>query len=115
MYVDPEVILPEWLCFNQGSFPSTFQNKTNLRAIYLKGIGGDVSFKSADKFQYDALKFLVDNKSTTTGITVTVHATTYSYLDGSGTPTEQVGGTTAEWQALKTAGEAKGITWASGT
>ena len=56
---------------------------------------------------------MVDNAANTSAITVTVHPTTYSYLTGTAQPTEQVGGTSEQWQAIVTAASAKQITFAT--
>ena len=42
-----------------------------------------------------------------------VHPTTYSYLQGTSEPTEQVGGTREEWMELVTSAQAKQIAFAT--
>ena len=46
-------------------------------------------------------------------ITIILHPTTYAYLQGTTAPTEQVGGTTEQWQALVTAATNKKISFAT--
>ena len=46
-------------------------------------------------------------------ITIILHPTTYAYLQGTTPPTEQVGGTTEQWQALVTDATNKKISFAT--
>lgn len=63
--------------------------------------------------KYSCFLVMVNNAANTKPITVTVHPTTYSYLMGTAEPTEQVGGTTEEWQALVTIAAEKQISFAT--
>lgn len=65
------------------------------------------------KITFDCIKYMVEKSSNTSAITITVHPTTYSYLTGTAEPTEQVGGTTEEWQALVATAAEKQISFAT--
>ena len=85
-----------------------------LREIRLRVSNNSGSFcKDSPLLSYESVKYLVDNAANTAAITVTVHPTTYSYLSGTAQPTEEVGGTTEEWQALMTAAASKQISFAT--
>lgn len=82
----------------------------------IKISGLKVNFKFFEKdevINYESIKYLVDNAANTSAITITVHPTTYGYLTGTIQPTEQVGGTTEEWQAIVTTATEKQITFAT--
>ena len=68
---------------------------------------------SSEFVTYESYKFLIDNSTNTSVIKITVHPTTYSYLTGTAEPTEQVGGTTEEWQALVATAADKQISFAT--
>ncbi len=70
-------------------------------------------FNKSTKINYESIKFLIENTMNTQQITVTINPTTYSYLTGTAEPTEQVGGTTEEWQALVTIAAEKQISFAT--
>ena len=76
------------------------------------GANVNISFEDSRLLSYESIKYLVDNAANTADITVTVHPTTYSYLTGTAQPTEEVGGTTEEWQALVTTAQGKQISFA---
>lgn len=76
------------------------------------GANVNLSFEDSRLLSYESIKYLVDNAANTKAITVTVHPTTYSYLTGTAQPTEEVGGTTEEWQALVTTAQGKQISFA---
>ena len=85
-----------------------------LREIRLRVSNNSGSFcKDSPLLSYESVQYLVDNAANTAAITVTVHPTTYSYLAGTAQPTEEVGGTTEEWQALMTAAAGKQISFAT--
>lgn len=85
-----------------------------LEELYLKRVRVNVLiFKNSPFIIYDCIKYLIDNTSNTKAITITVHPTTYGYLTGSIEPTEQVGGTTEEWQQIVTDAAEKQITFAT--
>lgn len=101
---------------NASSKISTFDNQdlVLLEEIYLRHVKVDVSiFKNSPYIIYDCIKYLIDNASNTKAITVTVHPTTYGYLTGTIEPTEQVGGTTEEWQQIVADAAEKQITFAT--
>lgn len=85
-----------------------------LEEMYLRYAKVDVSiFKNSPYIIYDCIKYLIDNASNTQAITITVHPTTYGYLTGSIEPTEQVGGTTEEWQQILADAAEKQISFAT--
>lgn len=95
---------------------STVSNEdlTLLEELYLRYVKVNVSiFKNTPFIIYDCIKYLIDNASNTKAITITVHPTTYGYLTGTIEPTEQVGGTTEEWQQIVTDAAEKQITFAT--
>lgn len=77
------------------------------------GLTKSLQIKRCKFVNYESLKYLIDNAANTKAITVTVHPTTFGYLDGSIQPTQQVGGTTAEWQQILTDAQAKNISFAT--
>lgn len=95
---------------------NTFKGCKALRDVKVRlmaNVNTDVSFKDSPILSYESLNYLVTNAANTTAITVTVHPTTYSYLTGTAQPTEEVGGTSEEWQALVTTAQGKQITFAT--
>lgn len=93
-------------------FSAAFSLCAKLCKVRIKGLRQNVSFKHSPLISYESLNYLVTNAANTAAITVTVHPTTYSYLTGTAQPTEEVGGTTEEWQALVTTAQGKQITFA---
>ena len=91
---------------------TTFDGCVLLNFVLLFGIKVSTRFKDSPLISYESLKYLVDNAANTAAITITVHATTYSYLTGELVPTDIVGGTTEEWQQLMTDATAKQISFA---
>lgn len=83
-----------------------------LKKVFLDSVVKSIVLKSP-VIHYDSLRFLIEQAANTSAIQVTVHATTYSYLTGEAEPTEEVGGTTEEWQALVTTATEKNITFAT--
>lgn len=92
-------------------FTSAFSNCQQLRKVRILGLKQKVSFEDSPLISYESLNYIVANAANTAAITITVHDTTYSYLTGAAQPTEEVGGTTEEWQALVTAAAEKQITF----
>lgn len=95
---------------------STFDNSdlVLLEELYLCYVKVDVSiFKNSPYIIYDCIKYLIDNALNTKAITITVHPTTYDYLTGTIEPTEQVGGTTEEWQQILADAAEKQISFAT--
>ena len=91
---------------------SVFVRCSLLNRVLIEGIIVSLSFSDSPLISYESLKYLVDNAANTAAITITVHATTYSYLTGELEPTDVVGGTMAEWQQLMTDATAKNISFA---
>ena len=74
----------------------------------------NISFcEDSPLLSYESMQYLVDNAINTQAIIVTINPTTYSYLAGTAQPTEEVGGTTEEWQALMTTAASKQISFAT--
>lgn len=69
--------------------------------------------KSSPYIDYNSVRFAIAKAVNTEAITITVHPTTYGYLTGSIEPTEQVGGTTEEWQQIVTDAAEKQISFAT--
>lgn len=86
---------------------------TSIMEVNVQISNGDISFfKDSPLLSYESMQYLVDNASNTQAVIVTINPTTYSYLSGTAQPTEEVGGTTEEWQALMTAAASKQISFA---
>lgn len=92
-----------------------FKDCPNLTYVELSKLPNSMKIFTGQttKVTYECMKYLVDNLQTASAKTITTNSTTYSYLSGSATPTEQVGGTTEQWQQLTTDAQAKGFTFAS--
>ena len=90
-----------------------FYGCSKLAEVRIKGICTDLSFKDSPLIDYESWEYMVGNAKDGIGITLTVHPDTYSYLTGTATPPETVGGTSEQWQALVTAASAKGISFAT--
>lgn len=85
-----------------------------IEDIKIYGLKVNFNFFGKDSvINYESIKYLVDNAANTSAITITVHPTTYGYLTGTIQPTEQVGGTKEEWQAIVTMATEKQITFAT--
>lgn len=95
------------------SFTETFKGCFALENVKIYGLKKDVDFKDSPLLSFESLQHLVENAQNTAAITVTVHPTTYSYLTGTAQPTEEVGGSSEEWQALVTTAQGKQITFAT--
>lgn len=90
----------------------SFHKCAKLRRVLLMNLKLDISFQDSPLLSYESLNYLITNAANTAAITVTVHPTTYSYLTGTAQPTEEVGGTSEEWQALVTTAQGKQISFA---
>lgn len=98
---------------NITSFTDFIRFDTNVESIRLKNLKANLDYSPSAKINYECMKYIIDNAANTSTITITVHPTTYGYLTGTIQPTPEVGGTTAEWQALVTAAQEKQISFAS--
>ena len=106
----------KWLNFSAFSGVTDgheFNGCSKLAEVRIKGICTDLSFKDSPLIDYESWEHMVGNAKDGIGITLTVHPDTYSYLTGTATPPETVGGTSEQWQALVTAASAKGISFAT--
>jgi hypothetical protein len=83
-----------------------------LKEVRIVKICTDLNFSMSPLIDYESWKYMIENAKGKSAITVTVHPTTYSYLTGTAQPTEEVGGTTEEWQALVTTAQGKQISFA---
>ena len=93
-------------------FNMAFHGAFSLESVHIKNLVSNISFKDSPKLGYESYDFLIKNAGDVAK-TVTVHPTTYSYLSGTTPPTEQVGGTTEQWQELIKAAAAKNIAFAT--
>lgn len=85
-----------------------------LREIRILNLDNNINFAlDSPLLSYESVKCLVDNAAATAPRIVTINPTTYSYLAGTAQPTEEVGGTTEEWQALMTTAAGKQISFAT--
>lgn len=98
---------------NITSFTDFIRFDTNVESIRLKNLKANLDYSPSAKINYECLKYIIDNAANTSAITITVHPTTYGYLTGITEPTEQVGGTAEEWQALVATAQEKQISFAS--
>lgn len=76
-------------------------------------ICSDFSFVDSPLLTYTCIRNIISFSRNRGDITIILHPTTYAYLQGTTPPTEQVGGTTEEWQALVTAATNKKISFAT--
>ena len=97
--------------FFSGTTGVTF-GCVNLKTLYII-INGNVDFSNLPLLTYDSFDYIIKASNPHSIITIKVHPTTYAYLQGTTPPTEQVGGTTEEWQALVTAATNKKISFAT--
>lgn len=85
-----------------------------LREIRIMNLDNSIRFTvDSPLLSYESVKCLVDNAAATAPRIVTINPATYSYLAGTAQPTEEVGGTTEEWQALMTTAASKQISFAT--
>lgn len=96
-----------------NSLYAIFNNCPKLEDVQIYGLSLSISFSGSPLLNYASLDCLITNAANTSAITVKVHPTTYSYLTGTAQPTEEVGGTTEEWQALMTTAASKQISFAT--
>lgn len=97
-------------CFNNGT--NINFNLPLLEYYKIQAIQANARLISP-KINYESVRYWIDNAANTSAITITVHPTTYGYLTGTIEPTEQVGGTTEEWQQIVTDAQAKQISFAT--
>ena len=76
-------------------------------------IYSDFSFVDSPLLTYTCIRNIISWSKNKGDITIILHPTTYAYLQGTTPPTEQVGGTTEQWQALVTAATNKKISFAT--
>ena len=104
-------IMNAW--FFSGIDPQTIAfASSNLESLLIK-LGGNINLSNLAKLTYETFDYIIKNSTNTTELTIKVHPTTYAYLQGTTPPTEQVGGTTEQWQALVTAATNKKISFAT--
>lgn len=110
--IKPVLYLSVSSAYHATFFTCAFLRCILLSDVRIRGLRQTVSFQDSPLLSYDSLNYLVTNAANTKAITVTVHPTTYSYLTGTAQPTEEVGGTSEEWQALVTTAQGKQISFA---
>lgn len=89
---------------------------TNLEEVDVllpTGANVEIKFSDSPKLNYQSFKSMIDLTNAENKRIITVHPTTYSYLTGTAEPTELVGGTTEEWQALVATAAEKQISFAT--
>lgn len=102
-----------------STMDSTFQKCSELENVKLIFAvrPAKLSFEDSPKINYASIYYLIKScaykDDSSSEITIIVHPTTYAYLQGTTPPTEQVGGTTEQWQALVTAATNKKISFAT--
>lgn len=102
------------LVVTDTTFNNTFLGCKLLEHVLISNFsGGKLSFIDSPRLNYTSLRWLVDKAKNTTTETVTVHATTYGYLTGMTSPSEQVGGTTEQWTQLMADAAARNISFAT--
>ena len=84
----------------------------NLKTLYIT-ISGNVDISNLPLLTYASFDYIIKASNPPSIITIKVHPITYAYLQGTTPPTEQVGGTTEQWQALVTAATNKKISFAT--
>lgn len=98
---------------NTTVYSYMFRRCVKLENFTFKGLNNNLTISDSPLITYNTLEYLIDNALSNKVTTVTVHPTTYAYLQGTTPPTEQVGGTTEQWQALVTAATNKKISFAT--
>lgn len=96
-----------------SSTNKVFQGCRKLQSFEIWNLNSNISTSDSPLVNYNSILATVNRAIGSRTITFTVHPTTYSYLMGTVEPTEQVGGTTEEWQALVTAAQEKQISFVS--
>lgn len=96
-----------------GTSFSIFPHSPLVEYFRIKNLKKNAVISDCPLLTLDTVSYLVDNAANTSAITITVHPTTYGYLTGTIEPTEQVGGTTEEWQQIVTDAAEKQITFAT--
>lgn len=90
-----------------------FRRCVKLENFTFKGLNSNLTISDSPLITYNTLNYLISNALGNNVTTVSVHPTTYAYLQGTTPPTEQIGGTTEQWQALVTAATNKKISFAT--
>lgn len=88
-----------------------FRNCPMLKNVQIFRVNKNISI-TAPKISYDSMAYMVAQATNTSAITIKVAAETYSYLTGTATPPEDVGGTSEQWQALAATATNKQIAFA---
>lgn len=85
-----------------------------LEKVFIKGLGNNISFQHSPNLSYESIRYLVDNTSNISHITVTVHPDVYAKLTGDTSSSAVTNITTeelAQWQQILTDAAAKNITF----
>ena len=98
---------------NITSYSYMFRRCVKLENFTFKGLNSNLTISDSPLITYNTLNYLISNALGNKVTTVSVHPTTYAYLQGTTAPTEQVGGTTEQWQALVAAATNKKISFAT--
>ena len=80
-----EYIYPAIECSSQtgtgsaaNSFYGAFDNMANLKEIRLKSLKISLSFKNSPNLSMNSIKYMIDNETSTSAFTITLHATAYN-------------------------------------
>ena len=95
-----------------GNYVNFFKGCVALENVSMN-IHSDFSFVDSPLLTYKCMQNIISWSKNKEAITIILHPTTYAYLQGTTAPTEQVGGTTEQWQALVTAATNKKISFAT--
>ena len=95
-----------------GNYVNFFRGCVALENVSMN-ICSDFSFVDSPLLTYACMRNIISYSRNQEDITIILHPTTYAYLQGTTPPTEQVGGTTEQWQALVTAATNKKISFAT--
>ena len=88
-----------------------FRNCPMLKNVTIGRVNKNITV-TAPKMSYDSMAYMVAQATNTTAITIKVAPETYSYLTGTATPPEDVGGTSEQWQELAATATNKQIAFA---
>lgn len=90
-----------------------FDNCPLLQDVNIYRLSSNFSIPDSPLLSFSSVKYLVDYKSSTTSITVTLHPNIYSALTGEASEYPFNGGTQEEWEQLLLDAQAKNITFST--
>lgn len=98
-------------CVSVVANATLFQNCPMLKNVQIYKVNKNITV-TAPKISYDSMAYMVTQATNTAAITIKVAPETYSYLTGTATPPEDVGGTSEQWQELAATATDKQIAFA---